>query len=116
MLDVFRRYTVSTYAANFDSYNGQTFRMLPTVRTLPDRRVIVFTDFVPRDGSPTALNYVMKQTPAGWQIVDVLSDGNISRVATQRSDFASPLASGGAPALVAGLQRKIASLSDGQIA
>ncbi|MBV8456619.1 MAG: ABC transporter substrate-binding protein [Acetobacteraceae bacterium] len=116
LLDVFRRYTVSTYAANFDSYNGQSFRMSPTVRTLRDGRVIVATVFVPRDDSPTALNYVMKQTFAGWQIVDVLADGSISRVATQRSDFASLLASGGAPALIAGLQRKIVSLSDGMMA
>jgi phospholipid transport system substrate-binding protein len=116
LLDVFRRYTVSTYAANFDSYKGQSFRMSPTMRTLPDGRVIVATQFVPRDDSPTALNYVMKQTFAGWQIVDVLADGSISRVATQRSDFASLLASGGAPALAAGLHRKIASLSDGMMA
>jgi phospholipid transport system substrate-binding protein len=116
LLDVFRRYTVSTYAANFDSYNGQSFRMSPALRTLRDGRVIVATEFVPREGSPTALNYVMKQTYAGWQIVDVLADGSISRVATQRSDFASLLASGGAPALIAGLQRKIASLSDGMMA
>jgi hypothetical protein len=37
-------------------------------------------------------------------------------VATQRSDFASLLASGGVPALVAGLQRKIALLSEGMMA
>ncbi len=116
LLDVFRRYTASTYTANFDSYNGQTFRMAPTIRTLPNGRVIVATKFVPRDDSPTALNYVLKQNPVGWQVVDVLAQWSISRVATQRSDFASLLASGGAPALVAGLQRKIASLSDGVMA
>jgi phospholipid transport system substrate-binding protein len=91
LLDVFRRYTVSTYTANFDSYNGQSFRM-------------------------SALNYVMKRNPVGWQVVDVLAEGSISRVATQRSDFASLLAGGGAPALIAGLERKIASLSNGPLA
>ena len=116
LLDVFRRYTVSTYAANFDSYNGQSFRMSPAVRTLRDGRVIVATEFVPRDDSPTALNYVLKQTSVGWKVVDVLAEGSISRVATQRSDFATLLASGGAPALISGLQRKIASLSDGMLA
>jgi phospholipid transport system substrate-binding protein len=113
---VFRRYTVSTYTANFDQYDGQFFQIAPTVRRLADRRVIVATDFVPRDGSPKALNYVMKQNPAGWQVVDVLADGAISRVAVQRSDFAALLASGGAPALIAGLQRKVASLSGGRMA
>ena len=112
----FRRYTVSTYTANFDNYDGQTFRTSPSVRTLPDGQVIVATQFVPRDDSPTALNYVMKLNPAGWQVVDVPAEGSISRVATQRSDFAGLLASGGAPALIAGLQRKIASLSGGMLA
>jgi phospholipid transport system substrate-binding protein len=116
LLDVFRRYTASTYTANFDSYNGQTFRMAHTIRTLPDGRVIVTTEFVPRDDSPTALNYVLKHNPVSWQVVDVLAQGSISRVATQRSDFASLLASGGVPALVAGLQRKIASVSEGMMA
>ncbi len=116
LLAAFRRYTVSTYAANFDSYNGQSFRISPTQRRLPDGRVIVATDFVPRNGSPTALNYVMKQTALGWQVVDVLSDGSISRVAVQRSDFSTLLASGGVPALMAGLQRKVVSLSGGMLA
>lgn len=113
---VFRRYTVSTYTANFNQYDGQTFRVAPAARPLADGRVIVATDFVPRDGSPKALNYVMKQNPRGWQVVDVLADGAISRVAVQRSDFAALLASGGASALIAGLQRKVSSLSGGQMA
>jgi phospholipid transport system substrate-binding protein len=116
LLDVFRRYTASTYTANFDSYNGQSFGIAPTVRTLADGRAIVATEFVPRGDSPTALNYVLKRNPAGWQVVDVLAEGSISLVATQRSDFASVLARGGAPALVAGMQRKIASLSEGMMA
>lgn len=116
LLDVFRQYVVSTYISNFNSYDGQTFRMSPTMRTLPDGRVIVGTQLVSSDGSTHTLDYVMKQTPYGWQIVDVLSDDSISYVATQRSDFSSLLASGGAPALVAGLHRKIASLSGGMLA
>jgi phospholipid transport system substrate-binding protein len=62
------------------------------------------------------LAYVMRQTPAGWRAVDVLADGSISRVATQRSDFRGLLSSGGGSALVASLQNKVASLSGGAIA
>ena len=56
--------------------------MSSALRTLRDGRVIVATQFVPRDDSPTALNYVMKLNPAGWQVVDVLAEGSISRVDT----------------------------------
>jgi len=43
----------------------------------------------------------MKRMPGEWKAVDVLADGSISRVAVQRSDFRSLLASGDAPALLA---------------
>jgi len=31
----FRRYTVSSYATSFNSYNGQSFQVSPTVRAVP---------------------------------------------------------------------------------
>ena len=112
----FERYTVSNYAANFDSYNGQSFRVLPQTRSLPNGEVVVRTQIVRRNDSPVEIDYVMRQTPVGWKAVDVLSDGSISQVAVQRSDFRGLLASGGAPALQAGLQRKVATLSNGALA
>jgi phospholipid transport system substrate-binding protein len=53
----------------------------------------------------------MHQGPARWQVVDVLTDGAISRVAVQRSDFRSLLMSGGVLALTAELSRKTANLT-----
>ncbi len=111
LLAAFGRYTVSSYVANFGSYAGQTFQVSPTVRNVGDGEVVVGTRIVGTDGSTTRLDYVMRNGPAGWQAVDVLADGSISRVAVQRSDFRHLLASGGVPALLAGLQHKIASLS-----
>jgi phospholipid transport system substrate-binding protein len=49
----------------------------------------------------------------GWQAVDVLTDGSISRVAVQRSDFRGLLMAGGVPALTKGLEHKVALLSGG---
>ena len=76
--------------------------------------VVVATQISPRSGSPTRLDYVMRQMPSGWRAVDVLADGSISRVAVQRSDFQSLLASGG-QALIASLQRKVQTLSGGAL-
>ncbi len=109
----FVRYTVSTYAANFDAYSGQSFRILPETRSLPNGDVIVHTQIVRADGSTTPIDYVMRQVPTGWKAVDVLADGAISRVAVQRSDFRALLDRGGVPALEAGLMQKVASLSGG---
>jgi phospholipid transport system substrate-binding protein len=107
----FRRYTVSSYVSNFDSYNGQSFEILPATHTLPNGDVVVQTRLVRINNSPLSLDYVMRRGPAGWQGVDVLTDGAISRVAVQRSDFRRLLMAGGVSALAEGLGRKVANLT-----
>ena len=71
------------------------------------------TKLVARDGTSTTLDYVMRDGPSGWKVVDVLAGGAISRVAVQRSDFRTLLTSGGVPALTVALQNKVANLSGG---
>ncbi|MGH7103615.1 MAG: ABC transporter substrate-binding protein [Acetobacteraceae bacterium] len=113
LMAAFRRYTVATYVANFDRFSGQRFEVLPRVREVGNGEIVVHTRLNRRNRSPVKLAYVLRQGPAGWKVVDVLTDGSISRVAVQRSDFQELLASGGASALAAGLERKVASLSGG---
>ena len=116
LLDAFRRYTVASYVANFDEYTGQAFTVSPDARVLPSGEVVVNSRIAAPGGDSIDLGYVMKQTPAGWKVVDVLADGSISRVAVQRSDFRSVLESGGGDALLASLQRKTSDLSGGAMA
>ncbi|MDA8052165.1 MAG: ABC transporter substrate-binding protein [Rhodospirillales bacterium] len=114
LLSVFRQYTVASYVANFKSYDGEQFRVLPKLRSVGVQQVVA-TEIVPRNGKPTRIDYVMRQNGTIWQAVDVLLDGTISQVAVQRSDFHSFLASGGAAALIAALRKKVASLSGGAL-
>jgi phospholipid transport system substrate-binding protein len=113
LLDAFRRYTIASYVANFARYDGQSFAVSPDTRRLDAERVVVESRLVPRRGDPTELDYVMKQSPSGWKIVDVLSAGSISRVAEQRSDFRHIMSRGGGDALLANLEHKVAELSGG---
>jgi len=106
----FRRYTFASYASSFDKFDGQRFEISPNVRSVGNGEVVVQSKIVPADGSATPLHYVMRDGPSGWKAVDVLAGGTISRVAVQRSDFRSLLASGGVPALMTALQRKVANL------
>lgn len=116
LLDAFRRYTVASYVANFDNYAGQTFTVSPDTRSLDADRVVVKSRISPVKGDAAELDYVMKQTPLGWKVVDVLAAGSISRVAVQRSDFRHLLSNGGGDALLASLQRKTNDLSGGALA
>ncbi len=42
----FRRYTISSYLSNFNSYNGQTFQVLSSVRAVGNGAVVVQTRLV----------------------------------------------------------------------
>lgn len=109
----FRRYTIASFASNFDSYAGQSFQVNPEPRSLPNGDQIITSKILKPGGGSNTLAYVMRRQPTGWKIVDVLADGSISRVATQRSDFRGLLSSGGTPALVSSLQTKTANMSGG---
>ena len=72
----------------------------------PDK--LVHTQLI-SSGDPTDLAYRMRQTTSGqWKVIDVYFNGSISQLSQQRADYASTLASGGAPALV----QKINALSE----
>jgi phospholipid transport system substrate-binding protein len=114
LLTAFRRFTVATYVANFDKYDGERFKVLPGSRGSGSDRV-VGTEIVSLDGQHLRLDYVMRDGNGTWRAVDVLLEGSISRVAVQRSDFRKILTSGDAEALIASLRRKINDLSDGAL-
>src|SRR5437879_6366996 len=110
--DAFRRYTIASYVANFNSYSGERFELLPTVTAVGNDRVVQ-TRVVLSSGQAHALAYVMRQTAGAWRVVDVLADGAVSRVAAQRSEVRSVLADGGGAGLLVSLRRKTAELSGG---
>jgi phospholipid transport system substrate-binding protein len=112
LTDAFRRYTVSSYVTSFDDFNGQRFEISPETRAVGSEQVVE-TKVIPKRGDRHELDYVMRQSSAGWRVVDVLADGSISRVAVQRSDFRRFLSRGGAQALAESLRTKSADLSDG---
>jgi phospholipid transport system substrate-binding protein len=109
LLDVFTRYTVASYVANFDGFDGERFVILPDFRQAGSDQVVQ-TRIVPTSGDTAKIDYVMHKTTTGWKAVDVLLDGSISRVAVQRSDFRALLASGDPGPLIASLRAKTAAL------
>jgi phospholipid transport system substrate-binding protein len=94
----FTRLTVANYAHNFDKFSGERFVIDPNVQTRGADK-IVQSQLVPAHDKPVALIYRMRETPAGWKIIDVYYDG-VSQLTTRRSDFAQPVASGGADGLL----------------
>ncbi len=107
----FLKFTVASYVSNFSSYSGERFEVASDTRNIGAEQVVT-TRIIPTSGDPARIDYVMRQGSAGWQAVDVLLDGSISRIAVMRSDFRS-LIGGGPQALVESLRKKVADLSGG---
>ncbi|MEO0500121.1 MAG: ABC transporter substrate-binding protein [Pseudomonadota bacterium] len=94
MVAAFRRLTVNQYAANFDGWSGEMFRIAAKVDARgPDR--LVRTELVRPDGAPVELAYRLRQRGGAWRIIDVLYDRGVSQIALQRADFAAALKDGG---------------------
>jgi len=114
LMDAFRAFTIASFVANFDKYEGEKFEVMPETRVVGNSQVVQ-TRIVSENGEPIRLDYVMESSEAGWRVTDVLADGTISRVAVQRSDFRSLLAHGDATDLIASLRQKVVRLSGGTI-
>jgi phospholipid transport system substrate-binding protein len=110
LVKAFTRLSVASYAKNFDSYDGEKFVLNPTVQSRgPDK--LVQTQLVsPHDKTHDFAYRMRLATDGRWKIIDIYSD-SISELATRRSDFASTLNAGGAPALI----QKIDALADKQL-
>jgi len=105
VVDLFRRFSVSTYASQFSGYGGEQFE-IGDDRVQPGLGMIVETRLVLKDDKPVALNYLLRETPQGWKIVDVYLDGTISELARRRDEFASIIRTQGVDGLIALLKKK----------
>jgi phospholipid transport system substrate-binding protein len=114
LVSAFRALTVAQYAKNFDSYGGESFTLVPQVETRGGDKLVRTTLVVPK-GSSEALNYRLRQSGGQWKIIDVYYRNAISQLATRRSEFARPLATGGARMLIAHLNQLAARPSAGGV-
>ena len=103
VIAAFGRFTTANYAHNFRDFDGQKFEVDENVLTRAQDKV-VRTRIIPARESPQTLLYRMHDADGTWKIVDVYSNG-VSELALRRSDFAAALAAGGAPELIAHLNK-----------
>jgi phospholipid transport system substrate-binding protein len=97
LVKAFSRMTVATYAHNFDGYGGQKFNLVSVDTRGPDK--LVHTVLV-GGSDKTNLVYRMRQSGGTWKVIDVYYNGAVSSLLGKRSEYATTLKTGGAPALV----------------
>ena len=103
LITAFTRFTVANYVHNFHDFDGEKFEIDDNVSSRGAEK-IVRTRVIPAHDTPVTLLYRMHEVDGVWKIVDVISDG-VSELALRRTDFAAAIAAGGAPTLMAYLNR-----------
>ncbi|MGK9230060.1 ABC transporter substrate-binding protein [Inquilinus limosus] len=108
--DAFRRFSITTYAARFDGYGGESFQA-ENAKPVSGGDQVVNTTLVRPSGAPVLLNYRLRAAGGNWQIIDVYLNGTISQLANYRSEFGATLRNGGGDALIKLIEGKIAELT-----
>lgn len=93
----FERKTVAEYASNFDGFSGEKFTVDPAPKARAADKIVQSKLITAKQTIP--FGYRMRQVGGSWKILDIYLNGVISQLATQRSDFAATVTSGGAAAL-----------------
>jgi phospholipid transport system substrate-binding protein len=108
----FQELTTANYAGRLTNYNGQSFSVLGEEAGAHDT-VMVRAKVTEAGADDVEMSYRLRQTPAGWRIIDVFLKGTVSELALRRSEYAAVLKQDGFEALVAAVKRKIADLAAG---
>jgi phospholipid transport system substrate-binding protein len=102
------RYITAIYADRFNGYAGERLEVLGEQKIR--HGLLVRSQIIKSNGEPVILNYLVHDNVIGWQIRDVYETGTISELATQRSEFARILRTGGLDGLIASLNKKTGDL------
>ena len=107
-IELFRKMTVTTYAARFSSFSGEK---LEVGKVSPASRgtAVVDTQIVPFEEEPVEIRYRMRETGDGWRIIDVYLNGTVSELALRRSEYSAVIKREGFEHLVSALREKIAA-------
>lgn len=105
VVELFRQFSVSVCASAFSGYDGEQFE-IGGERVHPGVGTMVETRLIPRKGEQVALNYLLRESPTGWKIVDVYLAETISELARRRDEFANVIRNHGIDGFIALLKKK----------
>ena len=100
--EAFKRSLTVTYANRLARAAGGKFEVTPKIETRGAQKVVP-TRVTTADGDDSAVDFVIN---AGDRIQDILLNGDVSEVASQRNALSAPLKSGGADGVVKFLRQR----------
>ena len=109
-VEVFRRFSIATYASRFASIRAGQFEILGS-EILGDDRVEVngVLHRVDSDAPDVTMDYTLRRSDDRWQIVNIVADG-VSELGLMSARHFEILESGGIDDLIADLEAQIVEL------
>ena len=108
-VETFTRLGIATYAANFDDYSGERFKVI-SEKEVSAGRVLVKTHLIKSDGGKVELDYLLHRIENEWRVINVIAEG-VSDLALKRADYSNFLKNKSFEALISKLNEKIAQYS-----
>jgi phospholipid transport system substrate-binding protein len=105
-ISAFRGMTLRTYATRFDGYSGERFETLGEEPSIAG--TVIVRSLLHTENEDVHLDYRLRETPAGFRVIDVYLGGTVSELALRRAEYSSALERDGFDALVSALERKLA--------
>lgn len=101
----FGDYVAASYAARLGDFNGKGFER-DAQAVSRGGETVVTSRVILTDGPPMPIDYVVRQTPRGWRIGDILANGSISELAQWRHSLRGLASSGGFSTALATLRQR----------
>lgn len=109
--DGIMRLSAATYASRLTDYSGEKSEILSIEpAAAPDVGLVATTRLVDKDNGVTTLVYRLRQVDGGWKLIDVFYNGDVSELASWRSQYMSVLRDGGYELLMRKFDERIAEL------
>jgi len=105
-IETFSELSIATYAGNFDSYSGESFKTI-SEKEVSGGRILVQSRLIKSKGGEIPLDYIFHRVDHEWRIINVIAEG-VSDLALKRADYAVFLKIKGFDALLMKLNEKIA--------
>ena len=112
-VQLFRRHMASTYAGRFTGWSGQTFET-ESIEDAASSTKKVHTVLRDPEGDDVELDYRLRKTKAGWRVIDIYLDGDVSELALRRSEYSSVLKNEGFESLQGSVEAKIRDWETGE--
>lgn len=111
MIDTFTRLTITTYAARFNGFSGESFRTVEE-KSMDRGRKLVRTELARPEDEAVHLDYVLHQVQGRWRIINIVAEG-VSDLSLKRADYGSVIKREGFERLMEKLEGQIEDLKNG---